>query len=267
MIDSVDNEGGSAPIEFDPRKIKYNSDGVPVLSAREIETVASELLQRYCPSVLCKPSMTPVVEIIQRLGDRTGLLFVIEDLGYKGMAKVLGKVSFRKKTMYLDTSLNRERAAAFRFTAAHEIGHWVLHRYNYKNWQFQSANETGDGLQDDESTLCRLGNRTQSDWLERQANIFAASLIMPREMFVVALKQIQKSIGIEKNIGRIYLSNTSYSRRDYTATVNQLADIFHVSKQSVRIRTRTLRLIEGEDGSEDKTNRINPFTVLRSLQN
>jgi hypothetical protein len=48
-----ENNFGLPPIEFDPGKIKYNSDGVPVLSAREIETVASELLQRYCPGVLC----------------------------------------------------------------------------------------------------------------------------------------------------------------------------------------------------------------------
>ena len=69
------------------------------------------------------------------------------------------------------------------------------------------------------------------------------------------------------NIGQIYLSNTSYSCRDSAATGNQLADVFHVSKQLVRIRTRMLQLIEGEDRSEDKTRRVNPFTVLRSLQN
>ena len=205
--------------------------------------------------------MTPVVEIIHRLGERTGLLFAMEDLGYKGTAKVLGKVSFRKKTLYLDISLEDEWTAAFRFTAAHEIGHWVLHRYNYMNWKFQSPNGASGGLQDDDSTLCRLERGTQSDWLEFQANVFAASLVTPREMFVVALKQIQKSIGINKNIGRIFLSNVASSRRDYEMTVSQLSQTFHVSKKSVRVRIRTLRLIEGED----KTFRINPLTVLASL--
>jgi Zn-dependent peptidase ImmA (M78 family) len=111
-----------------------------------------------------------------------------------------------------------------------------------------------------------LENRTQSDWLEFQANVFAASLVMPREMFIVALKQTQKNIGIDKNIGRIYLSNAAYSRRDYEAVVSQLAQVFHVSKKSVRIRTRTLQLIEGEDTNENITYRINPFTVLTSTQ-
>lgn len=267
MIDSLYNEGGGTPIEFNPQKLKYNLHGIPILSAREIETIANELLHKYCPDVLRKPSMTPVVEIIRRLGERTGLLFAMEDLGYKGTAKVLGKVSFHKKTLYLDVSLEDERVAAFRFTAAHEIGHWILHRYNYMNWKFQSHNETSGGLRDDDSTLCRLEQRTQSDWLEFQANVFAASLVTPREMFIVALKQIQKTIGIDKNIGRIYLSNTPYSRRDYEITVSQLAQVFYVSKRSVRVRTRTLRLIEGEDREEIKTYRINPFTVLPLLQN
>jgi len=143
MIDSIYNEGGGTPIKFDPQKLKYNSNGIPILSVLEIEDIANELLQKYCPDVLGRPSMTPVVEIIRHLGQRTGLLFTMEDLG----------------------------------------------------------------------------------------------------------------------------CNAPYSRRDYEATVSQLAQVFHVSKKSVRVRTRTLRLIEGEDRSENKTCRINPFTVLNPLQN
>jgi hypothetical protein len=113
MIDSINNEGGGAPIEFDPRKIKYNSDGIPVLSVREIETVAHELLQKYCPDVLCKPSMTPVVEIIHRLGERTGLLFEMKDLGFKGTAKVLGKVSFHKKNSLFGRFVRNRTRSSF----------------------------------------------------------------------------------------------------------------------------------------------------------
>lgn len=97
--------------------------------------------------------------------------------------------------------------------------------------------------------------------------MFAASLVMPREMFIVALKQTQKDIGIDKNIGRIYLSKTPYSRRDYAATIGRLAQVFHVSKQSVCVRMRTLHLINGEARVEDNARQINPFTVLKSLHN
>src|SRR5688572_26153853 len=117
-------------MKFNPKRIRYGNDGTPIFSVRELEEVAHELLEAHCPTVLTTPGITPVAEIIERLHERTGLLFAMEDLGHKGTAKILGKVSFHRKTLYLDVSLETERKAAFRFTAAHEIGHWVLHRYN-----------------------------------------------------------------------------------------------------------------------------------------
>ena len=241
MIDSIYCEGGGArAIEFAPSKLQYNKHGVPVLSTKQIEAIAYELLQTHCPNVLHKPAATPVAEIFCKLHERTGLLFAMENLGYSGKAKVLGKVCFNKKTIYLDMSLEQERKAAFRFTAAHEIGHWVLHRYNYKRWKFETHLPIVDGLQDDDSTLCRLDQRTQSDWLEFQANVFAASLVIPRETFIGALKAVQYEMGIKRNIGRIYLSDEKYSRRDFENIIAHLADIYQVSKASVRVRTRTL---------------------------
>jgi Zn-dependent peptidase ImmA (M78 family) len=263
MIDSINSNGGGTPIKFNPQRLKYSSNGIPILSVREIEVIADELLDKYCPKVLSKPSMTPVVEIIRHLGERTRLLFVMEDLGFQGTAKILGKVNFRRKTLYLDISLENELKAAFRFTAAHEIGHWVLHRYNYKNWKL----EIDDSLQDDDRTLCRLEKRTQSDWLEFQANVFAAALVTPREMFIVALKQIQQKMGINKNLGRIFLSNAPSSRRDYETIVAEISEIFHVSKGSVRVRIKTLQLIEGDSKNTDRSYRINPFTILNHLHN
>jgi Zn-dependent peptidase ImmA (M78 family) len=261
MINSVYDDGGGMPIRFDPHKLKYNPQGIPILRAVEIEDIAYELLEHYCPNVLFRPSAAPVAEIIYRLKERTGLQFAMQDLGYKGTAKILGKISFHKKTLYLDVSLENERKAAFRFTAAHEIGHWILHRYNYKNWKLESD----DSLQDDESTLCRLENRTQRDWLEFQANVFAASLVMPREVFITALKQVQCEIGISKNFGRIYLSSAPSSHRDYDEIIARLSQVFQVSKKSVGVRTKTLRLVEG-DKSEEKTFSINPIKILVSLQ-
>ena len=233
-------------MKFDPQKLQYTKQGTPILRGSEIEAIATELLQAYCPQVLRKPCFTPVAEIIERLGERTGLLFAMEDLGYKGTAKILGKVSFHRKTLYLDISLEGERKAAFRFTAAHEIGHWVLHRYNYKNWNFDEDELNGDGLEDDEGTLCRLEKKTSKDWLEFHANVFAASLVMPREMFVTALISQQQAMGITKNLGHIYLSDQEYAQRDFQQIVVQLSHTFGVSKESVRVRVRTLKLLEDE---------------------
>lgn len=51
-----------------------------------------------------------------------------------------------------------------RFTAAHEIGHFVLHH-----------DHVGQGVQDN----FLLRSDRMSNWMERQANQFAADLLMP----------------------------------------------------------------------------------------
>lgn len=196
--------------------------------------------------------MTPVMEIIEKLGERTGLKFAVGDLGYKGKAKILGKINFGQETLYLDNLLFTEMDPAFRFTAAHEIGHWVLHRYNYRNWCFT----TSDDLYDDEYSLKNSSERKPEQWLEFQANIFAASMVMPRETFAVALKRVQIALGIIRNIGRVYLSNADYSRRDFEATVGGISQIFQASKESVRVRIKALHLLQ-----DDQTNR---FTIFSS---
>ncbi|HEV2694185.1 MAG TPA: ImmA/IrrE family metallo-endopeptidase [Verrucomicrobiae bacterium] len=268
MIDSINYEGGGGhAIAFAPSKLRYNKFGGPILSSYEIEEISRELLLNHCPHVLRKPCAIPVAEIIKKLYERTGMLFAKEDLGYIGTAKVLGKVSFHKKTLFLDHCLFGEREAAFQFTVAHEIGHWILHRYNYKNWKFNTRHSAMGGLWDDDNTMSMLEDRAQIGWLEYQANVFAASLITPREMFIAAVRQIQIQIGITKNIGRIYLSEHAYSRRDYEAIINQLSLIFRVSKKSAYIRTKTLKLTEGDDLVRNESDTRNPFTVFRSTLN
>ncbi len=61
-----------------------------------------------------------------------------------------------------------------RFTKAHEIGHWVLH--------IDKAALDHPKLFDYEADciICRDGDDT---WIERQANWYAAALLMPRQLF------------------------------------------------------------------------------------
>lgn len=91
---------------------------------------------------------------------------------------------------YLE-STNRQR-----FTMAHEIGHYVLHNVT------QDVYRSLDAPRDEK---------------EREADAFAAALLMPRHLLTKA---------IEKGID----------------TIDALAARFQVSKQSMRIRIRNLGL-------------------------
>ena len=82
-----------------------------------------------------------------------------------------------------------------RFTIAHELGHYVLHR-----------DAIGEGITDDALYRSRL-----SGPLERQANRFAANLLMPWDLVVEATNQ-----GID--------------------TVEKLAAKFEVSRSAMSVR-------------------------------
>lgn len=228
---------------FDPKALKYDKDGVPFLSAAEIEGVAHEVLQKYHPEALRTPCFTKVAEILQGLNQNTGLLFTMADLGHAGKAKILGKVNFSKKVLALDHCLSNEMKSAFRFTAGHEIGHWVLHRHKWRDLNLSGYYASNEELTDDDTTLCRLEKRSGKDWLEFQANVFAASLVMPTKPFERALIEAQKSLGIQRNLGVIFLNEDTTSSWDYQQTVAILSHQFDVSKESVRVRLRTRQLI------------------------
>jgi Zn-dependent peptidase ImmA (M78 family) len=88
-----------------------------------------------------------------------------------------------------------------RFTAAHEIAHFVLHR-----------DLIGDGIVDD-----ALYRSKKGDAIERQANAYAATILMPAPLV------IEKFRGGEKSIAGI-------------------ASAFEVSPEVARIRMLELRL-------------------------
>jgi Zn-dependent peptidase ImmA (M78 family) len=101
-----------------------------------------------------------------------------------------------------------------------------------------------DEVADDEDSLCRLESRTPRDWVEMQANAFAAALVLPETTFQASLVKVQTEIGIIKNLGVIF--TPSEANADFVRTVAGLSDIYGVSKQSVKIRLRTLKMIEEE---------------------
>ncbi len=224
---------------FNPTQLKYDEDGVPILTAAEIEEIATAVLEKHCAVVLREPRLTPVIEIIEALGKSTQLRSIVTDLGTRGNYKILGRVNFSQRVLSLDTLLMTERKVQMRFTAGHEIGHWILHRWNYENWRFPSPQAAQHDLEDTEDSFGQLKPCSSRDWIEWQANAFAAALIMPCTTVHKALVETQKSLGIKRNLGIVWLSDAAYSRRDFLDVANRLSDIYAVSRDSIRVRLKT----------------------------
>lgn len=234
MIYSLGWEGVATEYEkFDPRRLTCDRNGIPFLSRREIESAAVGFLWEYCPWVLAAPEPTPVLFILDQLKIQTGLSAKFVDLERKGTAKILGRLSFRRRLLCLDFSLAQERDAGFRFTLAHEIGHWVLHRYNFGSWKSADLDTPEGVVENPEDSLFPFRRRTPMESLEFQARTFAAALLMPRRTFAAAFVQLRQEFGFA----------TTSARDNLEKIVLCLSDTFQVSKTCVRIRIEELKLL------------------------
>ncbi|MGE0769295.1 MAG: ImmA/IrrE family metallo-endopeptidase [Hyphomicrobiaceae bacterium] len=168
---------------------------------------------------------------------------------------VLGGIWFNDKLIGIDLSLAPEdfpaRRGRYRFTLAHELGHWRLHRHLY----LRRANER-TLLSDEPSRPDHVLRSHQSDPKEIQANKFAAALLMPREMvkrvwhewsgnmdpiYLADLRQRQDEVlprgGPPMSEDRIY--NALFER-----ACKPLAEQFQVSAESMRIRLEQLGFLK-----------------------
>jgi Zn-dependent peptidase ImmA (M78 family) len=108
-------------------------------------------------------------------------------------------------------AVNRsQHARRRRFTIAHEIGHFMLHKGVYI---------------DKDTRINQRGSRSRSglDTDEVQANAFAAELLMPTDLLIREFN------------GRVRMGS-----RGVPAIVGSLADLFDVSTQAMEIRLKVI---------------------------
>lgn len=173
-------------------------------SMRNIEVRASLLAKNYSPK---KKGSVDVEEIAKKLG----LVVSEHDLG----DNVSGVLYIDKGKGVIGYNKN-ESEVRRRFTIAHEIGHFVLHRLDNEIFVDKKAFKVM--YRDDNSTTGEIKQ-------EREANAFAAALLMPRERVIAELDKTQFDLSDEKE-----------------NVITKLSEIFNVSSQAMMYRISNLRL-------------------------
>ena len=91
------------------------------------------------------------------------------------------------------------------FTHLHETGHYCMHRRVYQKSLYEQSLELfSDQIAAREGVFCRANDMlhldrrliTQEDFREHQANVFAASLAMPRKMFRETVREYVRKEGM-----------------------------------------------------------------------
>ena len=189
--------------------------------------------------------MVPVLEVLKGVSERTTLKWRFDDLGSIEDHRILGAISFEERLILLDTSLGQDRNVCLRFTAGHELGHWVLHRHNHKEIRLGDLSEFVEHKDHEENFGIGESKKLDSarDWLEYQANTFASNLVMPERSVKAALVLMHWKNQTWRNFGIVYVNKTPEGRRDAFRQVKALAECFQVSVRQMKIRLESLGLI------------------------
>lgn len=202
---------------------------VPRIRMETIEAIARKILMEYDSSLLSgEPRAIPIETIIETMFD-----LILEYHILRKNGAVLGETIFddgpvilydiderrykiiavKKGTILIDERLSQTRSnGRLRFTCAHELAHWVLHKNLYSG--------TGN--------IAAYNGQCSSDesqgTIERQADALATALLMP-------LPQIKKCF---------YRLRSGKSTEQVVA---EMAQIFEVSRQAMQIRLNSHNLM------------------------
>jgi IrrE N-terminal-like domain len=227
-------------------KVAYRPDA-------EIEASANTLLARYSRAKAIQ--VRPPIDLDDLLV-HLGLRLDLDDLeAMLGIPDVLGALWVEERRIYIDQTLDPdERPGAlgrFRFTLAHEIGHWSLHR------SFFLLKELHDDLfqgSSGPSIVCRTSQRRER--IEVQADAFAAALLMPQPAIAAHWQRLigPERLKVSELRGRAgvflaaALAGPSHEpRTQHDALIEffirPMAEAFEVSPPAMRIRLERLGLI------------------------
>jgi Zn-dependent peptidase ImmA (M78 family) len=202
----------------------------PYLRPREIAAKAEEFRQLY----VNPPDQIPL-----------DLEFIIETILKIRIEprENLSRIS-RRNELAIDSFLTADRSkiivdndqyiqgqGRFRFTLAHEVGHWFLHKKEYESIKYDS-----------EADFIKIQKSLKDEhrkWFEIQANIFAAVLLVPTDVlekltqkYIPEIKKAIKKDGKE----RLWLVKNEIA--------DDLSQSFGVSPEVIKNRLNDEQILE-----------------------
>ena len=229
------------------RRVAFRQYKVPFLPPKRIEDQAKLLLDEWAET---HPAVTePPVPIEDILELHLELAFCIADLKAElGHPDILGGIWFGDRMIKVDQSLDPnvmpKLLGRYRFTLAHEVGHWRLHR------QHLMADPSAKSLFEANGGPAFVQRSSDNPPEEMQANAFAACVLMPRQMVYDAWSQWRGShdpVAISSlPVGDYHADRRANEEMAMDQFCKPLAERFEVSAQAMRYRLQKVDLLVKE---------------------
>ncbi|MFH1175500.1 MAG: ImmA/IrrE family metallo-endopeptidase [bacterium] len=166
----------------------YGKIKVPYIKNKEIKIKAEEFRVKYWDKNL------PID--IEKIVDLNLRINIIPLLELEKMCDANALIASNWETLYIDKDLfeDERRQNRLRFSLAHEIGHFILHKDFYKALDINSI--------DDFYNFIDIIPGEQYGYLETQANKFAGYLLIPFDLlekeFFKNLEEVKTKIDIDR---------------------------------------------------------------------
>lgn len=263
----------------------HKPDNTPIVSDNAIREYAEAILGDYKPELLREPGKISGERFLENY---LGATMDYQDIYYdEGKDPIAGATVFNDdkvwvfdrenqrikeldvcaNTIIIDNDTMQKGKEGFSlFTHLHEGGHLCIHPCVYRNTEGQmtlfdidAKTLNGEG----HVALCKrssIGGKkgklfTQEDFREHQANVFAATLAMPRSTFIPTAQYFirQSNIGNYRDV--IVEPDNGWDlmyENEKLIITEALANVFGVSKSAAEVQLKCLGLMMTEEQYSDQ---------------
>ncbi|RJQ70864.1 MAG: ImmA/IrrE family metallo-endopeptidase [Desulfobacteraceae bacterium] len=196
----------------------------PYLTFNDVGKYADDLLKKYHPSLKLPIPIEPIIEF-----DLNLQIVPIPNL-WK-IFRQSGYLSADRTRIFIDEYQYDNYVEKYRFTLAHEVGHYLIHESLYEGFSFNSVQEYIEFYQND---------IPQKDlyWFETHGEWFAEQLLVPESCLE------SHCIDLLESDRRQFFDGDCITHQFWSYASNVLAESFEVSPQVVEIRIRHAGFIE-----------------------
>lgn len=164
-------------------------------------------IEKEALNLLRKSGITQPAVDVESIIKQSDIILKADDFG----SDISGLLLFEDNKVIIGYN-NTESEVRRRFTQAHELGHFILH------------SNKSELFVDKQKVLFRDGNSSSGDYkIEREANAFAASLLMPKQFITACIHE--------------------YYNLPDDIIIEKLAKKFNVSEIAMTFRLINLKLI------------------------
>jgi Zn-dependent peptidase ImmA (M78 family) len=148
-----------------------------------------------------------------------------------------GFISSNFTNLYVDLDTYEKIQTRYRFTLAHEIGHCVLHKEIFENFEFDSMEEW--------KRFVSEMDEDKRGWLEYQGYSFAGCLLVPKVALESAFDNLIEEFSTKIRKAKEYVpERATYAEYVIEIIAARIAPEFDVSLETVKKRIKLLNLQE-----------------------